>query len=85
MLIPYYSLPVLKGDGEQRPLSDPPGDILAINATFVITGSKGAVVRDSLDSESQELMTLPSGTCVCVCVCVCMRVCVCVCVCVCTK
>ena len=54
---------MLTGDGEQRPLSDPPGDILTINAIFVITGSKGAIVRDSLDSESQELMTLPSGAC----------------------
>lgn len=49
------------GDGEQRPLADPPGDTLFVNAVYVVTGSKCISVREGLDSSSEEIMTLHPG------------------------
>ena len=49
------------GDGEQRPLSDPPGDILSMSAIYVVTGSKGITVRDGKEASSQEILILHPG------------------------
>ena len=49
------------GNGVQRPLADPPGDVLAVNAMYVVTGSNGLVVREGPEQSSLELMTLHRG------------------------
>ena len=49
------------GDGEQRPLTDPPGDVISMSAIYVVTGSKGITVRDGMEATSQEILVLHPG------------------------
>jgi hypothetical protein len=49
------------GDGEQRPLVVPPGDSLTINAVYEVTGCNGAVVREGLETTTQEITVLNTG------------------------
>lgn len=49
------------GDGEQRPLADPPGDCIPVNSTYVVTGVTGAVVREGVETTSQEITSLNTG------------------------
>ena len=44
------------GDGEHRPLADPPSDVFPIRAIYAVTGSGGALVRDGPEVRTLETL-----------------------------